>query len=83
MSNRVRRADVPNPQRGEDETAVTSLPIETDDGRTVVIQQQNAGPGNQVGGGEFKNTDGPPSVDEAALRQLELEQSAPIEPDSD
>jgi len=71
---------VDEPKRQDDEDLdVTSEPIETDDGRTIVIQQQNVGPGNQVGGGEFKNVDRGRSVDEAALEQLELEEDAPVD----
>jgi hypothetical protein len=65
-------------QEIEDERAVRSEPIETEDGETVVIEQQNAGPGNQVGGGEFKNVD-EKSVEEAAAEQAELEAEAPID----
>jgi hypothetical protein len=67
------------PQELEDERAVRSEPLDTEDGRTVVIEQQNAGPGNQVGGGEFKNVSGHKSVDEAAAEQADLESSAPIQ----
>jgi hypothetical protein len=68
-----------NPQELQDERAVRSEPLETEDGRTVVIEQQNAGPGNQVGGGEFKNVSGHKSVDEAAAEQADLECDAPVE----
>ena len=67
------QADQPDPR-------VSSVPLETEDGRQVIIQQQNAGPGNQVGAGEFK-----PSSDtaydkdpgQAAEEQQRLEQRAP------
>jgi hypothetical protein len=52
---------------------VSSIPLDTDDGRQVVIVQQNTGPGNQVGGGEFKNTRGR-SVEDAAAQQEELDE---------
>ena len=39
-------------------------PLDLEDGGTVVIRQQNAGPGNQVGSGEFK--DDPPARRPAA-----------------
>jgi len=46
----------PHPKEPDpDERAVTSEPIDTEDGGTVVVQQQNVGPANQLGGGEFKN----------------------------
>lgn len=54
-----------------------SEPIERDDGEPVVICQENAGPGNQVGGGEFKNVDRGRGVDEAAREQEELEKRSP------
>jgi hypothetical protein len=71
--------DSRTPQELEDERAVRSEPLETEDGRTVVIEQQNAGPGNQVGGGEFKNVSGQKSVEKAAAEQADLESEAPIE----
>ncbi len=37
----------------------TSAPIDTDDG-SVVIQQQNVGPDNEEGGGEWPNPETPP-----------------------
>jgi len=71
----------PEPNLRDDDLAVTSEPVEMEDGRTVVIQQQNVGPDNQVGGGEFKNEEGR-SVEDAALDQLELESDDPV-PDDD
>lgn len=59
-----------------DDRAVTTVPLDTDDGGTVVIAQQNAGPGNQVGGGEFKNDRGR-TVEEAGRDQRRLQQAAP------
>jgi hypothetical protein len=50
--------DSRTPQELEDERAVCSEPLETEDGGTVVIEQQNAVPGNQVGGGKFKGDSG-------------------------
>ena len=58
-----------------------TIPLETEDGETVVIHQQNAGPGNQVGGGEFKNSTGR-TVEEAAAEQSDLELEAPSDSDS-
>ena len=37
----------------------SSVPIETDEG-VVVVQQQNVGPGNEEGGGEWPDPDAPP-----------------------
>ena len=62
---------------------VSTVPLDTEDGDQVVIQQQNAGPGNQVGAGEFKPSDEAadrkdPGV--AAEEQERLEEQAPIDP---
>ena len=62
---------------------VSSVPLDTEDGGQVVIQQQNTGPGNQVGAGEFKPSDETadrkdPGV--AAEEQERLEEQAPTDP---
>jgi hypothetical protein len=64
--------------RRQPEPAVTSEPVETEDGDEVVIQQQNTGPGNQVGGGEFKNPETGKSPEHAEREQQQLEHEAPI-----
>ena len=38
----------------------TSEPLEDEDGNTYVIQQQNVGPGNERGGGEWPDPHTPP-----------------------
>jgi hypothetical protein len=38
----------------------TSEPLESEDGETYVIQQQNVGPGNELGGGEWPDPKTPP-----------------------
>ena len=48
-------------------------------GSTVVIRQQNVGPGNQVGDGEFKPNDTGRTVEEAAEEQAELEEEKPVD----
>jgi hypothetical protein len=53
---------------------VRSVELEDDDGNPVVIAQQNAGPGNQVGGGEFKSPPPPKDPGEAADEQADLEE---------
>jgi hypothetical protein len=63
----------------DDEKAVSSIPLDTEDGGQVVIEQQNVGPDNQVGGGEFKNVDSGKTPGEAASEQGELEEEAPID----
>ena len=64
---------------------VSTIPLETEDGDEVVIQQQNVGPGNQVGAGEFKRS-GETAVQrdpaEAARQQEGLEERAPLEDDA-
>jgi hypothetical protein len=51
---------------------VRSVELEDDDGNPVVIAQQNAGPGNQVGDGEFKDPPPPKDPGEAAEEQGRL-----------
>jgi len=63
----------------DDDRDVCSVPIETEDGDEVVICQQNAGPGNQVGGGEFKQGTLAKSPEQAAKEQDRLESEAPTE----
>lgn len=68
------RAEVP-----QDEMSVTSVPLDTEDGGQVVIRQENAGPGRQVGGGEFKNVTGGRSPEEADRAQRRLDEEAPVD----
>ena len=65
-------ADNVRPENSGD-LSVRSVPLDTEDGDQVVIEQQNVGPGSQVGGGEFKNTDDQKSPDEAAVEQEQLD----------
>jgi hypothetical protein len=46
-----------------DEKMFTSEPIEGEDGEEYVIRQQNVGPGNELGGGEWPDPHTPPSAD--------------------
>jgi hypothetical protein len=48
-------------QEATEEKIYTSEPIEGDDGETYVIRQQNVGPGNELGGGEWPDPHTPPS----------------------
>jgi hypothetical protein len=61
----------------ENDPRVSTVPLTTEDGREVVISQQNVGPGNQVGRGEFE-TNGPAVAHrdpgEAAAEQDELDE---------
>jgi hypothetical protein len=73
--SRDRDAERPDPR-------VSTVPLETDDGDEVVIQQQNVGPGNQVGAGEFKRSEDTADQrdpSEAATEQERLDAEAPIE----
>jgi hypothetical protein len=60
----------------ENDPRVSTVPLTTDDGDEVVISQQNVGPGNQVGSGEFE-TNAPAAYHrtpaEAAREQDELD----------
>lgn len=66
-------------EEAADERAVRSIALDTDAGGQVVIEQQNVGPANQVGGGEFKNAHGEKSPDTAAWEQAALQRDAPID----
>jgi uncharacterized sporulation protein YeaH/YhbH (DUF444 family) len=61
---------------------VSTVPLPTEDGGEVVIQQQNVGPDNQVGAGEFKQSDETAlhrDPAQAAEEQERLEARAPTE----
>jgi hypothetical protein len=81
--------DVPRPQqehreRERPDPRVSTVPLETEDGEEVVIQQQNVGPRNQVGAGEFKRSEETAvqrDPGQAAHEQERLEAQAPIEDD--
>jgi hypothetical protein len=66
-------------QEEEDEKAVRSVELDTEDGGTVVIEQQNMGGAQQVGGGEYKNVSSGRTVEEAAAEQARLEREAPVD----
>jgi hypothetical protein len=66
------------PEEREDEKAVRSVPLDTEDGGTVVIEQQNMAGVQQVGGGEYKNVGRGRTVEEAGAEQARLERDAPI-----
>jgi uncharacterized protein (TIGR02246 family) len=65
-----------------DDRAVRSEPVATEEGDEVVVRQQNVGPGNQVGGGEFKNVERGKTPDEAAAEQRALAREAPTDADA-
>jgi hypothetical protein len=85
MSNAQGASGAPDDARPENsgEQSVRSVPLDTEDGGTVVIEQQNMGDRNQVGGGEFKNVGEGKSVDQAAQEQAELEAEESIESGSE
>ncbi|MEO8693714.1 MAG: hypothetical protein ABI658_09370 [Acidimicrobiales bacterium] len=66
-----RRKDAVSDARDEP-VDVRSVELEDEDGNPVVIAQQNAGPGNQVGEGEFKQPHAPKDPGEAAQEQADL-----------
>ena len=51
---------------------VRTVELEDEDGNPVVIAQQNTGPGNQVGDGEFKKPHAPKDPGDAAEEQADL-----------
>lgn len=78
---RAHQGDV-EPPPDEQDPRVSSVPLDTDDGDQVVISQQNAGPGRQVGGGEFKEpgtSSHHKSPEQADREQQQLEREAPTD----
>lgn len=81
------RADTPAPDPDEPSTApdadpaVSTIPLDTEDGGTVVITQQNMGGDRQAGGGEFKDGTLHKSPEEADAEQQQLAREAPIDSD--
>lgn len=73
-------ANSPRPENSGD-LSVQSVPLDTEDGGQVVIEQQNMGGDRQVGGGEFKDGERAKTPDEAAEEQAELEADAPVDED--
>ena len=65
------RATAPDPAEDPagEELAVRTIELDAEDGGTVVIAQQNQAGRRQSGGGEYKNVDHAPSVEEAAAEQ--------------
>ena len=62
------------PPAEDAELIVRSEPLDTDDGGQVVIAQQNVGPGNEVGEGEFPSVHAPRSAEDAAADQRRLDE---------
>jgi hypothetical protein len=66
MTQRKKPAPNDEPEsvvEANDEKMFTSEPIENEAGETYVIRQQNVGPGNEFGGGEWPDPRTPPSAD--------------------
>ncbi len=59
----------PEDDPADEELAVRTVELDTDDSGTVVIAQQNMAGRRQAGGGEYKNVGRAPSVDEASAEQ--------------
>jgi uncharacterized sporulation protein YeaH/YhbH (DUF444 family) len=82
MSSSSNTSD-PKRRRGAEprpDPRVSTVPLPTEDGGEVVIQQQNVGADNQVGAGEFKQSDETAlhrDPAEAAEAQERLEERAP------
>lgn len=53
--------DAPQPSDDTTDKSVRSEPLDLVEGDDVVIEQQNVGPGNELGGGEFPDRDTPPT----------------------
>ena len=56
------RADEDDENEADDPEArlYSTVPLEAEDGSTYVIQQQNVGPDNELGGGEWPDPHTPP-----------------------
>jgi hypothetical protein len=52
--------DVPPIEEDPEARLYTSTELEDEDGEPYVIQQQNVGPGNELGGGEWPDPHTPP-----------------------
>jgi len=64
----------PAPAPEDAELMMRSEPLDTEDGEQVVIAQQNVGPGNEVGEGEFPELHPPKSAEDAAAEQARHDQ---------
>jgi len=63
----------------ESDPRVITIPLDTEDGETVVISQQVVGADNEVGGGEFPEPELEKPVEKAAAEQARLEREAPTD----
>jgi hypothetical protein len=63
----------------ENDPRVSTIPLDSEDGGTVVISQQVVGRDNEIGGGEFPDAELEKPVAKAAAEQERLEREAPTD----
>ncbi len=63
----------------EDDPRVSTIPLDTEGGGTVVLSQQPVGSDNEMGGGEFPDGELEKPVEKAAAEQERLERDAPTD----
>src|SRR5687768_6434776 len=63
----------------ENDPRVSTIPLDSEDGGTVVISQQVVGADNEVGGGEFPDGELEKPIAKAAAEQERLEREAPTD----
>jgi hypothetical protein len=76
----------PKQEAADHDPRASTIPLDTEDGGTVVIEQQNVGPCSQVGGGEYKSDDEVAvheSPEQAAAEQEALQRQAPADSPDD
>jgi hypothetical protein len=61
----------------ENDPRVSTIPLDSEDGGTVVISQQVVGSENEIGGGEFPDAELEKPIVKAAAEQARLEREAP------
>jgi hypothetical protein len=69
-------------ERDEDR-AVHTIPLDTEDGQQVVIAQEAQGSQAIVGGGEFPDEHEPRRPEDAAREQARLDAVAPVPPEDE
>jgi hypothetical protein len=64
-------------ERNTEDPDVETVELDDDDGEGFTVRQQNVGPGNELGGGEFPDRGTPPADEaDAAPAQDALEEEA-------
>jgi hypothetical protein len=66
------------PERDPDARMYTSEPLESEDGREYVIEQQNVGPGNELGGGEWPDPHTPPRAPAPGSAEADEDATRPV-----